>query len=109
MGLDRILLASRGHVQTYALDAFVVVADDSLRLDARKFTSELRMAGLRVDMTDVQRSVRAQFKEADRRKARAAIVVGAEWERGEVTAKDLESGEQEVVTTKEIEGWLQAR
>ncbi|MDK1018918.1 MAG: histidine--tRNA ligase [Actinomycetota bacterium] len=109
MGVDRILLASRGHVQTYALDAFVVVADDSLRLDARRFTSELRMAGLRVDMTDVQRSVRAQFKEADRRKARAAIVVGAEWERGEVTAKDLESGEQEVVTTKEIEGWLQAR
>ena len=60
-------------------------------------------------MTDTQRQVKAQFKEADRRGAKSAIVVGSEWAIGEVTVKDLDSGDQEVLAAKEIEGWLRAR
>ena len=109
MGVDRILLASASEEQRGSLDAFVVVADGSLRDPARILTSELRSAGLRIDMTDAQRSVKAQFKEADRRRAGAAVVVGSEWAGGEVTVKDLDSGDQEVIPAKEIEGWLRAR
>jgi histidyl-tRNA synthetase len=109
MGVDRILLASSAEDRGSALDAFVVVTDEPLRNAARILTSGLRTAGLRIDMTDMQRSVKAQFKEADRARAGAAIVVGSEWADGEVTVKDLDSGEQEVMETKEIEGWLRAR
>ncbi len=108
MGVDRILLASRSEEQASELDVFVVVADDVLRGPARILTSDLRRVGLRVDMTDMQRSVKAQFKEADRRKARSAVVIGSEWTEGEVTIKDLGTGDQQVIAAKEIQGWLRA-
>ena len=109
MGVDRILLASQARSAETALDVFVVVADDSLRSDARVLTSRLREAGFRADMTDTQRSVKAQFKESDRRMAGAALVIGTEWTDGDVAVKDLATGEQEVIASKEIEGWLRAR
>ncbi|GMQ93134.1 MAG: histidine--tRNA ligase [Acidimicrobiia bacterium] len=108
MGVDRILLASMSNTQEPALDSFVIVTDESLRKSARKLTSELRVAGLRIDMTDAQRSVKSQFKEADRRGANTAIVVGAEWADGDVTVKNLDSGHQQVIAAKEIERWLRA-
>jgi histidyl-tRNA synthetase len=60
-------------------------------------------------MTDTQRSVKAQFKDADRSRARSAVVVGSEWADGDVTAKDLESGDQKVISAKEIKVWLQGQ
>lgn len=109
MGIDRILLASTKHDEGHALDAFVVVTDDELRPEARLLTSQLRTRGLRIDMTDTQRSVKAQFKEADRSNARVAVVVGAEWARREVTIKDLDNAEQDTVVIEEIEEWIRAR
>ncbi len=109
MGIDRILLASRAEESRSVLDAFVVVVDEPLRATARALTSDLRFAGLRIDMTDAQKSVKAQFKDADRSGARTAIVVGSEWSDGNVTVKNLESGDQQVIPAKEINGWLQGR
>ncbi|MCL1598114.1 MAG: histidine--tRNA ligase [Actinomycetia bacterium] len=109
MGVDRILLASTGEADRPILDAYVVLVDESRRLDARRLVSELRNASLRVDLTDVARSVKAQFKEADRRRAAAVLVIGDEWAVGRVAAKDLTSGEQSEIETKEIIAWLQAR
>jgi histidyl-tRNA synthetase len=108
MGIDRILLASKGLEPRARLDAFIVVADERLRADGRRLTSDLRGDGFRVDMTDRQRSVKAQFKAADRSGAAAAIVVGDEWESGNVTVKNLESGQQEEIPVKEIARWLQS-
>jgi len=109
MGVDRMLLASEASDEPYLLDAFIVVTDESLRADARSVTAQLRSAALSVDMTDQQRTVKAQFKEADRRRARAAIVIGAEWNDGSVSAKDLETGKQELIPMKELATWLRAR
>lgn len=108
MGIDRILLATDGIDLPARLDAFVVVADDSLRLEGRRLTSDLRRSGLRADMSDEQRSVKAQFKAADKGGARAAVVVGEEWGAGNVTVKNLISGEQEEIAVKEIAQWLQS-
>jgi histidyl-tRNA synthetase len=58
-------------------------------------------------MTDTQRSVKAQFRDADRSGARTAVIVGSEWADGDVTVKNLESGDQKVLSAKEIKGWLQ--
>jgi histidyl-tRNA synthetase len=108
MGVDRIFLASEAAPKRSLLDAFVVVADDKKRTEARTLVSDLRREGLRVDMTDTVRSVKAQFKEADRSAAAAAIVVGDEWSSGLVAVKDLETGEQREIPIKEIGRWLRA-
>lgn len=109
MGVDRILLASALDDHRPLLDAFVIVIDEARRGHARRLVSELRSASLRVDMTDTPRSVKAQFKEADRRSAATAIIVGEEWEDGRVSTKDLMTGVQTEIETKEIATWLQGR
>ena len=108
MGVDRILLASDARPESVALDVWVVVADPDLRIDARRLVSDLRRDRLRVDMSDTQRPVKAQFKEADRARARSVVIVGGEWSSGLVAVKDLTTGEQREIPVKEIGRWLQA-
>lgn len=109
MGIDRIRLALPSSPTGPSLDVFVVAATDHHRPIARTLTSSLRRAGFRVDMTDGPRSVKAQFREADRSTASRAVIVGTEWDEGEVAVKDLATGAQETVPIKEIEQWLAAR
>ena len=108
MGVDRIFLASSIAEPETRLDAFVIVASDDRRTTARKLVSDLRREGLRVDMTDMARSVKAQFKEANRTAAATAVIVGEEWSTGLVAVKNLETGEQREIPVKEIGRWLQA-
>ncbi|MBK5267371.1 MAG: hypothetical protein JJE47_08035 [Acidimicrobiia bacterium] len=70
--------------------------------------STLRATGIRSDGLPDQRSLKAQFKAADRRGALAVIVVGDEWESGQVVAKRLDDGSQVVIGSEEIVTWLQS-
>lgn len=106
MGLDRILLAREESETGPLLDAFVIVADPERRGKALELVRRLRNAGLRVDTVAGDRSVKAQFKAADRARAAYALVVGEEWDEGRVAARDLATGEQELVVLEEIETWL---
>ena len=108
MGVARRLLASPPAEPEPLLDVFVVAAADDYRPVARALTSQLREAGWRVDMTDRPKSIKAQFKDADRARAGAVFVIGAEWDEGAVTAKRLDTGEQGVIAVKEIDAWLRA-
>ncbi|MDH3607479.1 MAG: histidine--tRNA ligase [Acidimicrobiia bacterium] len=110
LGIDRIILAlgEPAAGDRTVLDAFVVVADDERWRQGFELVAELRSAGLRADIDLGRRSVKAQFKSADRRKAAAALVVGEEWEDGEVTAKQLESGIEERVKAEQIVAWVAA-
>jgi len=93
LGIDRIVLALGDEADPLpALDAFVVVADEVRRDLAIGLVRDLRSGALRVDMEPTPRSVKAQFKAADRRRAYSAIVVGDEWEAGEVTIRNLATG-----------------
>jgi len=106
MGLDRILLAKEDLDLQPALDAFVIVADTDRRVDAQALVRALRRSGFRADSAAGERSVKAQFKAADRARAANALVVGEEWNEGRVTARDLATGEQQPVAVEEIETWL---
>ncbi|MBT8217068.1 MAG: histidine--tRNA ligase [Acidimicrobiia bacterium] len=98
LGVDRILLAmGEGGGEPAPLDAFVVVADEARRAAATGLVRKLRETGLRADIEPGARSVKAQFRAADRRRATAAIVVGDEWDDGEVTLRLLESGDEQRV------------
>ena len=106
LGLDRIILTLESEKESKPLDLFVVVAGDQY-LEAVRFVSDLRRRGLRVDMDVEGRSVKAQFRAADRRGAAGALVVGDEWTENRVVAKDLTSGVQEIISTEEVEPWAQ--
>lgn len=105
MGIDRIVLAMDDSEEP-ALDVFVVVAAADLRPSAIDLVADLRSGGLRADLDLADRSVRAQFRSADRRRARTAVVVGDEWHRGSVTARDMTTGEQTVIPVEKIPDWV---
>ena len=65
---------------------------------------------MRTERTYGDRSVKAQWKQADRSGAAFGVMLGArEAERGAVAVKDLRSGEQVEVPSGQLAGWLQAR
>jgi len=104
LGIDRIVLTLGMVRQPNPLDLFIVVAGDR-RLEAVRLASDLRRRGFRVDLDIDGRSVKAQFRAADRRGAAGALVIGDEWDDGRVVAKDLTAGDQEVISIEEVEAW----
>ncbi len=109
MGLDRIILAMGEEEARPRLDAYIVVADEARRAQALDLTGVLRGGGLRSDLTLSPRSIKAQFRAAGRIGARVAIVVGAEIDEGNVSVKDLISGEGAIIAVEEIESWVANR
>lgn len=104
LGVDRTLLAlERAGVAVPVaprVRAFVVAIDE--QDGAFALLMALRRGGIPTDAVLDGRSVKAQFKAADRAGARWALVLGAdEVAAGEVTLKDLESGEQRRVPEAE--------
>ena len=90
-GIERILLASGDAAEEDSRPVFVSYADGHER-EAFGIARQLRAADLRVEMEQAGRSMKGQFKHADRLGAIAVVIVGDQLE-----LKDMDSGEQEVV------------
>jgi histidyl-tRNA synthetase len=83
------------------VDVFVVDTVDGTAAVA--VTAELREAGIGADRAFDGRSMKSQFKSADRSGARLALVIGArEAADSAVTLRDLRSGDQEVVPRADV-------
>lgn len=106
LGIDRIVL-SVPDAELPAIDVFVVNTD-ARRPEALALLGDLRTEGIRSDSLPDQRSLKAQFKAADRRSARVAVLVGDEWETGQVVVKRLDDGSQETIAREEIATWLKS-
>jgi len=106
MGVDRIVLAMPEPEDGARLDLFVVVAQPDRRDDALDLVARLRAAGLRADADLGERSVKAQFRAADRRGAGAVAVVGDEWADGLVTVRRMAGGEEQRVPVEEVAAWV---
>ncbi|WP_306302852.1 histidine--tRNA ligase [Alicyclobacillus shizuokensis] len=107
-GMERILLilSEQGGASPASrrdLDVYVAVADEQADVYAMRVLKTLREAGVRADRDYQGRSVKAQFKAADREGARLAVVVGSsEQAEQQVTVKDLASGEQSTIPLSEL-------
>jgi histidyl-tRNA synthetase len=106
-GLERLLLALEA--QQVSLKApparlvFVVTHGETANREKLALLSQLRDAGLHADADLTGRSVKAQFKLADREGARLCVVLGEqELADGTTVVKDLASGEQQVVRRAEL-------
>ncbi|HET7720505.1 MAG TPA: histidine--tRNA ligase [Acidimicrobiales bacterium] len=100
MGIERLLLACDAEAvfpgPASAVDVWVI--DTTGGSEALALTHELRAAGVSADRSFDARSMKSQFKSADRSGARLALVVGDnEVAAATVTLRDLRAGDQETV------------
>jgi histidyl-tRNA synthetase len=95
-GLERLVLALPESIAVSAArPAFVVAIGDDGRAEGLRLLQELRQAGLPAGKELEAKGVRAQMKRADRVQARVTLIVGGdELARGEVTVRDMASGDQ---------------
>jgi histidyl-tRNA synthetase len=78
-----------------ALDTYVVSATPEMLPVVLEVVAKLRAAGVPADFDPMRRSISRQLREAARRRARRALIVGPrELERGRIVARDLTTGEQ---------------
>ena len=115
IGIERVLIAcdAEGTLPAPAatVDAFVVNAlGAGGSTETALVVAELRETGVRTERAYGDRSVKAQWKLADRSRARFGITLGAqEAARGAVAVKRLATGEQVEIPRELLAGWVQER
>ncbi len=103
LGVERLLMLL-GDREEPPPSGAVFLAISSPRFAEEAFRWKIRLAreGIRAEMDYEGRSLRSQFKRADRSGARLAVVFGeAEEARGAVALRDLARGEQRVIAKSE--------
>lgn len=86
-------------------DVYVLPVSEDVRGEALKIVAELREEGLTVETDLKERSVGSQFDYADTINAETVVVVGKrDLEDGNVTVKDMQSGEEEPVPRENVVG-----
>lgn len=105
-GFERLALAMQAAgapaPEAPGTDVYVALADPAAESPAFALVQELRDAGLVVEADRQGRSLKSQFKLADRYGARAVVVVGPdELARGEVALRDMSTHEQRAVPLAE--------
>lgn len=102
-GVERILLAMEQGAAAARPDFFAVAIRPELRAPLFEAVNRLRRAGLSGDMDFEGKSIKAQFRRADKSGARYALVLGPEEAaQGKVKLKDmLKEGEERAVSLDE--------
>ena len=109
MGVERIIMVQdmRGIAPEDAAiyDAFVVTLGDEARLEGVKLVRELRAAGVKADLDHAARSMKAQFKFADKLGAKKVLVIaGDELAKGVVKVRDMANGTEEEIARDKVVG-----
>ncbi len=98
VGCDRMMLLLPEKEEKISVDVYFVTFDDESDLSAWKILNELREEGFSCDKDPMRRSVKSQFREADRQNAKWVIIIGEnEREKGVIQLKDMNKGQQKEV------------
>jgi histidyl-tRNA synthetase len=105
-GVERLVIVlekMRGAAERPPLDCYIAVQAEHAQKALIDLASRLRSSGSSV-MYDLQgRSMKAQMREADRLKSRYVLIIGSdELARGEVTVKNMATGEQKVMPIADV-------
>ncbi|MBI3563689.1 MAG: histidine--tRNA ligase [Elusimicrobia bacterium] len=113
IGFERLMLILEEmgkHSEDSLPDAVVTVFSDELRGRSIAVATALRAKGLSVDLYPGGGKLKAQFKYADQKKARYALVIGPdEAERGVVQVKSLATGDEQALSLEEACARIAAR
>ena len=101
-GVERMLMAAgESEAEAHGIDLFVAVAIQEASREAWMLSRDARRAGLTAQSELAGRSLKSQLRHADRVGARYTAIVGAG---GEVTLRDMSSGDQREVALPEVIG-----
>jgi len=109
-GIERILLASEKYEKPAAakLDCFICVLSSEIKSDVYDLMTKLRANKISCEMDLLDRSLKAQLREANRQNAKFVLIVGSdEIKEGKVTVKDLSSSEQELIELGSVQQYLE--
>jgi histidyl-tRNA synthetase len=108
-----ILLREKGLLKDVpaarSLDDFVVCIDSKFMTKAVEITARLRMGGVASGFSYKGGSLKKQLKEASLANAKRCIIIGAEYDNGELVVKDMATGEQETVSEEKFWAELENR
>jgi histidyl-tRNA synthetase len=109
LGLERILVVMSERkmfppeVEQASADVLVALFDETTIPEVLKLAAELRAAGVRVEVYPEPDKLGKQMKYASSRTIRFAAILGSdEIARGEVTMKNLDTGEQQSVARSKV-------
>jgi histidyl-tRNA synthetase len=107
VGIERLLIALEAQQAALADPrrplVWLIAGGQAAKDAAWSLLADLRAAGIAADMDLGNRSMKAQFKIADRESAKFCVILGDdELARGEATLKNLSTGEQSAIPATEI-------
>ena len=105
-GMERILLACENEntmkVPDDKLDLYIVRIDKELTSEVFEIAVNSRRSGLSVDFDYLDRSVKAQMREANKLNSRYVLFIGGEeYEKGKANLKNMNTGEQQLIALTE--------
>ena len=106
MGVERMLSAVREHFRVPSVARVYVAHLPGFETTAWRLAEDLRQAGFCAESDLLNRSLKAQLKDAGRRARFALLVGGREWDNGLVVARDLTTGTQETVPRDQVAVYL---
>lgn len=104
-GMERILLATEANAVATGpqLDAYVATLGDEGRRAGIALAERLRAAGLRVELDYMDRSLKAQMRQANRHGAHVVLIVGDdEAKAGTVQVRDMRTGDERAVDRDKV-------
>ncbi|HEY6626801.1 MAG TPA: histidine--tRNA ligase [Ignavibacteriaceae bacterium] len=106
-GIERILLACENEksfsVPDPAIDVYLIRIDNELEAFISELAGKLRKENLSVDFDYLQRSVKAQMREANKLNAKYVLFIGGdEYKAGMINLKKMSTGVEEKVTINQI-------
>lgn len=107
MGLERLMLAlEKEGIELpvkKGIDIFFVTIGENVKNETVRLVNKLRRHGLQVDKDYQDRSIRAQFRAADRLNAKYVVVLGEEeLNNNIVNVKTMETGEEQEVSIDQL-------
>ncbi len=112
-GMERILLACQNEnsftVDEPSIDIYIVRIDKELDLVVSEIASKLRKENIATDYDYLQRSVKAQMREANKMNAKFTLFVGGdEFKEGMINLKNMKTGEQQSISVENLTETIQS-
>jgi histidyl-tRNA synthetase len=107
-GIERILLACENEksfsLNEESLDLYILKLDKELTQEIFNLASVLRKQNILVDIDYLDRSVKAQMREANKLNAGFTLLVGGdEYKSGNYLLKNMKTGAEELIRSNELE------
>lgn len=107
IGLERVMLALEKQNLLpeikNATDIFIVSIGQEAQLKAFELLIKLRQAGISAEMDYMDKSIKAQMKQANKYLSRFVVIIGEdELNNNQVMLKDMQAGEQQPVKFEEL-------